>query len=241
MKALTVTAANQLVWIDLETTGLDGLQNDETMGCQKHLILSLAVIVTDHELNQVDEGIELIIHHDKSAIDAVIDPWCVETHTKSGLLDQVEISTYSLAQAEKMVIDYLNSRGCQSYNRKEKSGAIMCGNSIKFDRNFLNAQCPDLDSYFHYRQMDVSAVNLMSRLWRPEVADSVQKQSKHTALADIKESLEELRLYKTAFFQKPADAEDEVMIAKSLAESQSILNQCSMKLNKRGKSNVQDM
>lgn len=189
----------KLCWLDLETGGLDGLTDNGQMGAQRYPILEIGIIVTDAELNEIGEGMQVVVHHDQAVLDEM-DPWAIEQHTKSGLLQQVLDSKISLEQAEQMCLDYLAQCGALPYDRKAKTGTIMAGNSIKFDRNYLDAQMPALSGHFHYRQLDVSAFNLACRLWAPQVSNSINKQYKHLALDDIRESVAEARIYKSLLF-----------------------------------------
>ncbi len=193
--------SNHIAWLDLETGGLDGMQSNGIVGCIQYPILEIALIVTDSDLNLRDEaGIRVVIHHSETVL-ANMDSWALEHHQKSGLLDEVRASTIDIAQAEQMVIEYLKQNGATAYNRKTKSGTLMAGNSIKFDRNYLNCQMPELDSFFHYRQIDISSVALLCRLWKPEIEREVKKNYHHLALQDIKESIEEARLYRRLVFK----------------------------------------
>ncbi|MEZ9700348.1 oligoribonuclease [Vibrio sp. 10N.261.46.E12] len=194
----------KIVWADIETTGLDGRVEDGTFGMESHSILELAIHVTDVNLNILDgEGFRVVIRHNEETI-RNMDEWCIEKHTESGLIAEVRESNISLVNAELLVLEHLRKHDALPYEIKEKTGSIMAGNSIKLDRNFMMAQMPQLHKYFHYRQMDVSAVNLFSRYWRPEVAAAVKKEYKHLALADIRESIEEARLYKERLFRDDA-------------------------------------
>lgn len=193
--------SNHIAWLDLETGGLDGMQSNGIVGCIQYPILEIALIVTDSDLNLRDEaGIRVVIHHSETVL-ANMDSWALEHHQKSGLLDEVRASTIDIAQAEQMVIEYLKQNGATAYNRKTKSGTLMAGNSIKFDRNYLNCQMPELDSFFHYRQIDISSVALLCRLWKPEIEREVKKNYHHLAFQDIKESIEEARLYRRLVFK----------------------------------------
>lgn len=186
----------KLAFLDLETGGLDGMQPDGRIGAASFPILEIAMHVTDSELNILDdEGLRLVIHVAEEEITRM-DAWAIEQHTKSGLLDEVRRSTITLRDAEALCIEHMRKHGAEKYNRKTKTGTIMAGNSIRFDRNYLNAQMPLLDSYFHYRQIDVSSIDLLNRIWRPEISARVHKEYKHLALSDIRETINEIRLYK---------------------------------------------
>ena len=171
-----------LLWIDLEMTGLDP-QNDS--------ILEIATLVTDRELNLLAEGPELAIRHPLERLEAM-DEWNRSTHGKSGLWQRVLDSPHQMAAAEALTIDFLA--------RWVPAGkSPICGNSICQDRRFLARCMPRLERYFHYRNLDVSTLKELARRWAPEVVRGFEKRSAHTALADIRESIEELRHYRAHF------------------------------------------
>jgi oligoribonuclease len=174
-----------LVWVDMEMTGLDP-DNDR--------IIEVAVVVTDPELNIIAEGPVFAIHQSDATLDKM-DNWNKGTHGKSGLIDRVKASTVSEAQAEQELIAFL-----KQYVPANKSP--MCGNSICQDRRFMARGMPKLEAFFHYRNLDVSTLKELCRRWKPEVASGFKKHQKHTALADITESIEELRYYREHFIQK---------------------------------------
>ena len=174
-----------LVWVDMEMTGLDP-DNDR--------IIEVAVVVTDPELNIIAEGPVFAIHQSDATLDKM-DNWNKGTHGKSGLIDRVKASTVSEAQAEQELIAFL-----KQYVPSNKSP--MCGNSICQDRRFMARGMPKLEAFFHYRNLDVSTLKELCRRWKPEVATGFKKHQKHTALADITESIEELRYYREHFIQK---------------------------------------
>lgn len=174
-----------LVWVDMEMTGLDP-DNDR--------IIEVAVIVTDPELNIIAEGPVFAIHQSDATLDKM-DNWNKGTHGKSGLIDRVKASTVTEAQAEQELIAFL-----KKYVPSNKSP--MCGNSICQDRRFMARGMPKLEAFFHYRNLDVSTLKELCRRWKPEVAGGFKKHQKHTALADIIESIEELRYYREHFIQK---------------------------------------
>ena len=174
-----------LVWVDMEMTGLDP-DNDR--------IIEVAVIVTDPELNIIAEGPVFAIHQSDETLDKM-DNWNKGTHGKSGLIDRVNASTVTEAQAEQELIAFL-----KQYVPSNKSP--MCGNSICQDRRFMARGMPKLEAFFHYRNLDVSTLKELCRRWKPEVATGFKKHQKHTALADITESIEELRYYREHFIQK---------------------------------------
>jgi len=176
--ALPVSDQN-LVWIDLEMTGLDPL-NDR--------ILEVAVVVTDPQLTVRIEGPVFAIHQSDAVLDAM-DAWNKGTHGRSGLIERVKASTVDEATAEAQVIAFL-----QTHVPKGKSP--MCGNSICQDRRFLAKDMPALEAYFHYRNLDVSTLKELARRWKPEVLAAFSKAQAHTALADVHESIDELLHYR---------------------------------------------
>lgn len=170
---------NALIWIDMEMSGL----NPET-----DRILEIAVVITDAQLNIVAEGPVLVVHQPDAVLD-VMDNWNKSTHKKSGLIDRVKASTLTEAQAEEQMVAWLAQH--------VPSGASpICGNSVHQDRRFLVRYMPKLDAFFHYRILDVSTLKELARRWKPEVLNGLVKHGKHEALADIHESIEELRYYR---------------------------------------------
>jgi len=180
-------AADRLVWIDLEMTGLDTV---------RHTIVEIAVLVTDGALELVDDGIDLVVHATPEELDRM-DDFVRTMHTKSGLLPQIEASTLSLEAAGAQVVEYLQAR-------VPESTAPLCGNSIGVDRRFLDRYLPSVDRYVHYRSIDVSSLKELCRRWSPAVYKGRPgKQETHRALDDIRESLEELRYYRDHFLVLP--------------------------------------
>lgn len=170
---------NALIWIDMEMSGL----NPET-----ERILELAVVITDAQLNTVAEAPVLVVHQPDSVLDAM-DNWNKSTHGKSGLIDRVRASTLTEADAESRMVEFLAQH--------VPSGVSpICGNSVHQDRRFLVRYMPKLDEFFHYRLIDVSTLKELCRRWKPEVLGGMVKHGKHEALADIHESIEELRYYR---------------------------------------------
>ncbi len=170
---------NRLIWIDLEMTGLD-TDHDS--------IIEIATIVTDSELNELATGPVLAIGQDISRLEAM-DDWNTRHHRESGLWDRVLDDSVSLQTAERQTIDFLALW--------LKPGlSPMCGNSICQDRRFLHRLMPDLEQFFHYRNLDVSTIKELVRLWKPGIAAGLNKSSSHQALTDIRESIEELRYYR---------------------------------------------
>jgi oligoribonuclease len=174
-----------LVWVDMEMTGLDP---------DSDRIIEIAVIVTDAQLNVVAEGPVFAIHQSDETLDKM-DAWNKGTHGKSGLIDRVKASTVDEAQAEEQLIAFL-----KQYVPAGKSP--MCGNSICQDRRFMARGMPKLEAFFHYRNLDVSTLKELCRRWKPELAAGFKKHQKHTALADIHESIEELRYYREHFIKE---------------------------------------
>lgn len=173
-----------LIWVDLEMTGL----NPDT-----DRIIEIATLVTDKDLNVIAEGPNLVVHQSDAALDAM-DDWCTQHHGESGLTQKVKDSTLSEAEAEQQTLDFLKEW-------VEPGVSPLCGNSIWQDRRFLIRYMPALDSFCHYRNIDVSTLKELARRWRPEVLDGVHKQGSHRALDDIKESISELQHYRAEFLK----------------------------------------
>ena len=173
-----------LVWIDMEMTGLDP-DNDR--------IIEVAAVVTDADLNVLAEGPVIAVHQSDATLDKM-DNWNKGTHGRSGLIDRVKASTIDEAQAEQQLIAFL-----KQWVPANKSP--MCGNSICQDRRFMARGMPKLEAFFHYRNLDVSTLKELCRRWKPELASGFKKAQKHTALADILESIEELRYYREHFIK----------------------------------------
>ncbi len=165
-----------LIWIDLEMTGLDP---------ETDVIIEMATIVTDAQLNVLAEGPALVIHQ-SDAVLAGMNPWCVEQHGKSGLTQRVRDSRLSEAEAEAQTIAFLQQW-------VPAGVSPMCGNSIGQDRRFLARYMPQLEAFFHYRNVDVSTLKELAARWAPQVRDAFKKESSHLALDDIRESIAELR------------------------------------------------
>jgi oligoribonuclease len=171
--------ATNLIWIDLEMTGLD-TQTDH--------IIEIATIVTDENLNELASGPELVIRMDKSVMDGM-DDWNTRQHGESGLTQRVLESCVSTREAEVLTLKFL-----RQYVTAGKSP--MCGNSICQDRRFLARLMPDLEAYFHYRNLDVSTLKILAQRWAPDVAGGFSKESSHRALEDIRDSINELIWYR---------------------------------------------
>ncbi|MCQ1060286.1 oligoribonuclease [Photobacterium sp. ZSDE20] len=204
-----------IVWIDLETTGFN-TYSGEVHGARHNLILSMGIVVTDENLNFLHEGKEIFIKHSDELLQERLTDWAREHHSKSGLLDNCSSMGVSMAIAEQEVIKYLESLNVEKFNLKTKKGAVIAGNNIQFDRSFINAQMKELDRWFHYRMLDVSALAMAARFWQPDVEKAVEKQYLHTALEDIKESIQEARFYKHALFSlNHSDAEVAISLAQT--------------------------
>src|ERR1700712_2055029 len=173
--------SDRLVWIALEMTGLDTM---------RHTIVEIAVLVTDSQLELVDEGVDLIVHASPEDL-AQMDDFVTKMHTKSGLLPAIQASTLSLADAGTQVIEYLGTQ------LPGPETAPLCGNSIGVDRRFLDRYLPNVDQYLHYRSVDVSSFKELCRRWYPSVYKKrPDKKETHRALDDIRESIEEMRFYR---------------------------------------------
>lgn len=197
-----IAVRDQLVWIDCEMTGLD-LRSDR--------LIEIAALVTDAELNVLGEGIDLVIHTDDEALDSMIEV-VARMHSRSGLTEEVRASTIDVAAAQEMVLDYIRS------HVPSPKTAPLCGNSIATDRGFLARDMPELDEFLHYRMIDVSSIKELCRRWYPRIYyGQPDKGLAHRALADIQESIRELRYYRrTAFVPLPGPSTSE--IADAVAE-----------------------
>ena len=171
-----------LVWIDCEMTGLDP---------ESERLLEIAVIVTGPDLTPRIEGPVLLIHQSDELLDKM-DAWNKGTHGRSGLIDKVRASTLSEAQAEQQLLAFI-----QKY--APKASSPLCGNTISQDRRFLVKYMPKLEAWLHYRNLDVSTLKELAKRWKPQVYSGFKKQQKHTALADVHESIDELIHYRTHF------------------------------------------
>jgi oligoribonuclease len=178
-----------LVWMDLEMTGLDPGRN---------VIVEIATLVTDDELEIVDEGLDLVVHQPPEAL-ALMEEVVRGMHTSSGLVQEIEASTVSLEDAGRQTLEYIKS------HVPEARSVPLCGNSIGTDRRFLAAYLPDIEEYLHYRSIDVSSIKELARRWFPkQCAAAPAKAGSHRALGDIQESVAELKYYRDAVF-KPRD------------------------------------
>ena len=175
---------DNLIWIDLEMTGLEP---------KTDVIIEIATIVTDSDLNILAEGPSLAIHQSDAILDAM-DEWCTNQHGNSGLTQRVKDSAISESDAEQQTIAFL-----QEF--VDKGASPMCGNSIGQDRRFLNKYMPELEAFFHYRNLDVSSLKELAKRWNPGVADGVVKKGSHLAMDDIRDSINELKHYRDHFLK----------------------------------------
>lgn len=170
---------NNLIWVDMEMTGL---QSDSDR------IIEIALLVTASDLTPVAQGPVLVVHQPDEVLEAM-DAWNKGTHGRSGLIDKVKASALDEAQAERLALEFLAQH-------VPANASPMCGSSICQDRRFLARWMPKLEAHFHYRNLDVSTLKELAKRWKPEVIKGFVKESKHEALADILESIEELRYYR---------------------------------------------
>ncbi|MBI4248189.1 MAG: oligoribonuclease [Elusimicrobia bacterium] len=175
-----------LIWLDLEMTGLDP---------DRDTIIEIGTVVTGGDLSVIAEGPCLAVHHPPAVVKAM-DPWCIQQHGQSGLTERVRISALSMAEAESQTLNFLR-RHCA----EQKSP--LCGNSVGHDRLFLQKYMPRLYAFVHYRSVDVSSIKELVLRWYPPHMHYPQKQSKHTVLSDIRESIEELLFYRKNVFREP--------------------------------------
>ena len=177
-------ADTNLIWVDMEMSGLNP---------DSDRVLEIAIVVTDSELNILAEAPVLVVHQDESVLSAM-DVWNTATHTRSGLIERVRSSTTSESDVAERMVQFM-----AEFVARGKSP--MCGNTICQDRRFMARWIPQLEAFFHYRNLDVSTLKELARRWRPEIYRSFEKKSRHEALADIYESIEELRHYRTHFLR----------------------------------------
>jgi oligoribonuclease len=174
-----------LIWIDLEMTGLNP---------DKNRVIEIATVVTDKELTVLAEGPVCAIHQTDETL-AAMDEWNTRQHSASGLTERVRASTVTESEAEQATLQFLRQY-------VDQGASPICGNSICQDRRFLIRHMPDLASYFHYRNLDVSTLKILVKLWMPELGVRFEKQSVHLALADIHDSIRELRFYREHLFKR---------------------------------------
>ncbi|MEO7127402.1 MAG: oligoribonuclease [Rhodoferax sp.] len=179
-------ADQNLVWLDCEMTGLDP---------EVERLIEIAIIVTGPNLTPRIEGPVLVIHQSDEQL-AKMDKWNQNTHGRSGLIEKVKASTLGEADAEKKILEFLA-------RYVPKGSTPMCGNTISQDRRFLVKYMPKLEAFFHYRNIDVSTLKELAKRWRPEIYSGFKKQQKHTALADVHESIDELEHYREHFLKMP--------------------------------------
>lgn len=191
-KSATDPRESNLIWIDLEMTGLDTMSDH---------IIEIATIVTDEHLNEIASGPELVIRMDKLVMDGM-DEWNTRQHGESGLTERVLESRISTREAEVLTLKFL-----RQHVKPGKSP--MCGNSICQDRRFLARLMPELEAYFHYRNLDVSTLKILAQRWAPDVAAGFSKESSHRALEDIRDSINELEWYQKNLMSVPESAETE--------------------------------
>ncbi|MFU8789352.1 MAG: oligoribonuclease [Methylobacter sp.] len=176
--------SSHLIWIDLEMTGLDP---------DTDLIIEIATIVTDKDLNILAQGPVLAVHQSEAAL-AAMDEWNQQHHGQSGLIERVRASSIDDAEAERQTLEFIK-------HWAPENASPICGNSIGQDRRFLYRYMPKLEAYFHYRNIDVSTLKELAARWAPEVKEGFKKESSHQALDDIIESIEELRYYREHFIR----------------------------------------
>jgi oligoribonuclease len=176
--------ANRLIWIDLEMTGLKP---------DTDRIIEVALVITDHALETVAQAPVFVVHQDNTTLDAM-DAWNKATHGRSGLIDKVKAATMTEADVEAAALEFLR-------DHVPAKASPMCGNTICQDRRFLARFMPTLEEWFHYRNLDVSTLKELVRRWKPELMKGIPKEGKHEALADILESIDELRYYREHFLK----------------------------------------
>ncbi|EAR20997.1 oligoribonuclease [Nitrococcus mobilis] len=179
-------STGNLIWIDLEMTGLD---------TDRDCIIEIATAVTDKELNILAEGPTVAIHQSETVL-AAMDKWNTEQHGSSGLVERVRQSRIDEAQAEQRTLQFLQQW-------VPPNASPMCGNSICQDRRFLHRCMPKLEQYFHYRNLDVSTLKELARRWVPEILQNFSKRGAHLAMDDVRESIAELRYYRRHFLKAP--------------------------------------
>jgi len=175
---------NALIWLDMEMTGLDP---------DKDKIIELAVVITNSQLETIAEGPVWVVHQSNEVLDGM-DDWNKGTHGRSGLIDKVKASTLSEAEVEAQCLEFIKQHVPARISP-------MCGNSIGQDRRFMVRYMPKLEEYFHYRNLDVSTLKELVRRWKPELAKGLSKHGKHEALADVYESIDELKYYREHFIK----------------------------------------
>lgn len=175
---------NNLIWLDMEMTGLRP---------DVDRIIEVAIVITDSQLNVVAESAVMVVHQPDSVLEAM-DDWNKTTHTRSGLIDKVKMATLNESEVEAKMLDFLSEHVASGISP-------MCGNSVCQDRRFMARWMPQLEAYFHYRNLDVSTLKELCKRWKPDVAKGIVKKGRHEALADILESIEEMRYYRDHFIR----------------------------------------
>lgn len=176
--------ANNLIWVDMEMSGLDP---------EIERVLEVAVVVTDSNLNTIAEGPVIVVHQPDALLDAM-DSWNKSTHAKSGLIERVKASRTDEAAAQATLVDFLKAH-------VPAGVSPLCGNSVHQDRRFMVKYLPAFEAHFHYRNLDVSTLKELMRRWKPELAAGLTKHGRHEALADIYESIDELKYYREHFLK----------------------------------------
>lgn len=174
----------RLIWVDMEMTGLSP---------ESDRIIEVAMVITDDELNTLIDSPVLVVHQDDATLRGM-DAWNQATHARTGLIDKVKASTHDERAVETAMLAFLREH-------VPAKVSPMCGNSICQDRRFLARWMPELEDYFHYRNLDVSTLKELARRWRPDIAKGVSKRGAHTALDDIRESIDEMRYYREHFLK----------------------------------------
>jgi oligoribonuclease len=177
-------SADNLIWVDMEMTGLDP---------ERDVVIEIATVVTDSSLNTLAEGPVIAIHQDNAVLSAM-DEWNTTHHTHSGLVERVKASVHDAHGAARHTLEFLQQW-------VPPGVSPMCGNSICQDRRFMARYMPELETYFHYRNLDVSTLKILMQRWRPELEAGITKTSTHLALEDIRESIEEMRYYREHFLR----------------------------------------
>ena len=177
-------SSNNLIWVDMEMTGLDP---------QRDRVIEIATIITDSDLNNLAEGPVIAVHQDDDTL-AGMDEWNTTHHNRSGLVERVRASDYDEARATRETLDFLEAW-------VPAQASPMCGNSICQDRRFMAGHMPELEAYFHYRNLDVSTLKILMQRWRPELEAGFEKTGTHLALDDIRESINEMRYYREHFIR----------------------------------------
>ncbi|HSN40611.1 MAG TPA: oligoribonuclease [Burkholderiales bacterium] len=175
---------NNLIWIDMEMSGLNP---------DAERILEVAIVVTDAQLNTIAEAPVLVVHQSDAVLGAM-DDWNKSVHARSGLIERVKASTLTESEAERRMVAFLDQHVPPRISP-------MCGNSVHQDRRFLVRHMPALEAYFHYRNIDISTLKELARRWKPQIMSGFAKHGKHEALADIHESIEELKYYREHFIK----------------------------------------